>query len=102
MKKDKVILVDCDGVLLDWMYAFDQWMTRHGFTQHKPEVYDVAEQYGLEKPFAKMLVRMFNESANIRKLPPLRDAVKYIKKFPNVTVNIRITRITLLPQFLFS
>ena len=80
MKKDKVILVDCDGVLLDWMYAFDQWMTRHGFTQQKPEVYDVAEQYGLEKPFAKMLVRMFNESANIRKLPPLRDAVKYIKK----------------------
>lgn len=80
MKKDKVILVDCDGVLLDWMYAFDQWMTRHGFTQQKPEVYDVAEQYGIEKKFAKMLVRMFNESANIRKLPPLRDAVKYVKK----------------------
>ena len=26
MIADKVILVDCDGVLCDWLYAFDQWM----------------------------------------------------------------------------
>lgn len=80
MKKDKVILVDCDGVLLDWMYSFDQWMTRHGFTQVTDQCYDVAEQYNIEKKMAKMLIRMFNESASIRKLPPLRDAVKYVKK----------------------
>ena len=23
---DKIILVDCDGVLCDWGYAFTQWM----------------------------------------------------------------------------
>ena len=80
MNKEKVILVDCDGVLLDWMYAFDQWMTRHGFAQVNPNVYDVAEQYGIAKSMAKMLVRMFNESATIRKLPPLMDAIKYVKK----------------------
>jgi FMN phosphatase YigB (HAD superfamily) len=28
----------------------------------------------------KRLIRMFNESAWIRKLPPLRDAIKYVKK----------------------
>lgn len=78
--RDKVILVDCDGVLLDWMYAFDQWMTRHGFTQVNPNVYDVAEQYNIARSMAKMLVRMFNESATIRKLPPLMDAIKYVKK----------------------
>ena len=29
---DKKIIVDCDGVLLDWAYAFDVWMDpEHGF-----------------------------------------------------------------------
>lgn len=80
MIKDKVILVDCDGVLLDWVYAFNQWMTRHGFKEIDTTVYDIAKRYGIEKTMAKMLVRMFNESATIRKLPPLRDAIKYVKK----------------------
>ena len=29
--KNKVILTDCDGVILDWVYAFDQWMARHDY-----------------------------------------------------------------------
>ena len=80
MNKDKVILVDCDGVLLDWVYSFCQWMSRHGFVEVDPNVYDIAKRYNIEKKLAKMLVRMFNESATIRKLPPLRDAIKYVKK----------------------
>jgi len=80
MNKDKVILVDCDGVLLDWVYAFGQWMSRHGFVEVDTNVYDIAKRYNIEKKLAKMLVRMFNESATIRKLPPLRDAIKYVKK----------------------
>jgi hypothetical protein len=80
MMKEKVILVDCDGVLLDWVYAFNQWMTRHGYEKVCDDCYDVTVAYGLEKPEAKKLVRMFNESATIRKLPPLRDAIKYVKK----------------------
>ena len=80
--KNKVILTDCDGVLLDWEYAFDQWMHRHGYTRDKnAEIsYNVSERYGLSDPAAKSLVRMFNESAAIRKVPPLRDAIKYVKK----------------------
>jgi beta-phosphoglucomutase-like phosphatase (HAD superfamily) len=78
--KEKVILVDCDGVLLDWMYAFKQWMNRHGYKEVNPEVYEVHQVFGIEKKEAKMLVRMFNESATIRKLPPLRDAIKYVRK----------------------
>ena len=78
--KDKVILVDCDGVLLDWVYAFNQWMSRHGYTLQQEDVYCIGQRYGIEKPEAKKLVRMFNESAVIRKLPPLRDAIKYVKK----------------------
>ena len=79
---EKTILVDCDGVLLDWEYAFHAWMTRHGYEmcQDGFNMYKIHERYELEKPEAKRLVRMFNESAWIRKLPPLRDAVKYVKK----------------------
>ena len=80
MMKDKVILVDCDGVLLDWEYAFDYWMHRHGYKKPNEGVYDMAVAYDMPKNEIKRLIRMFNESAAIRKLPPLRDAMKYVKK----------------------
>lgn len=80
MMKEKVILVDCDGVLLDWEYAFDTWMKRHGYEPVKSDVYKMDEKYGLDRAECKRLIRMFNESAWIRKLPPLRDAMKYVKK----------------------
>ena len=78
--KDKAILVDCDGVLLDWEYAFDQWMKRHGYKISQTGEYLMNIKYGIEKKESKRLIRMFNESATIRKLPPLRDAIKYVKK----------------------
>lgn len=80
MKKEKVILVDCDGVLLDWEYAFDYWMQRHGYAIEVEDVYEMDVKYNMEKKDMKRLIRMFNESAAIRKLPPLRDAMKYVKK----------------------
>lgn len=76
---DKLILVDCDGVLVDWVYSFDRWMQRHGYTKVRDDVYDLAQCYDLEKGEIKKLVRIFNESANIEYLPPLRDAIKYVK-----------------------
>jgi len=78
--KEKVILIDCDGEVLDWMYSYKAWMKRHGYEIVNPHVYDVSEMYGLERKEGKKLVRMFNESATVRKIPPLRDAIKYIRK----------------------
>jgi FMN phosphatase YigB (HAD superfamily) len=78
--KDKVILTDVDGVLFDWEYAFDQWMKRHEYTVKSEGNYLMDVKYGLERKEAKRLIRMFNESATIRKLPPLRDAIHYVKK----------------------
>lgn len=77
--KNKVILTDCDGVLLDWEYAFDQWMKRHGYVISEHGYYQMDVKYGLEHKETKRLIRMFNESAWIRKLPPLRDAIKYVR-----------------------
>jgi hypothetical protein len=79
---DKVILTDVDGVLLDWEYSFTQWMNKHNY-EIQPgfeNSYDIALRYGLAKEDKERIVRMFNESAWIRKLPPLRDAIKYVRK----------------------
>ena len=27
----KLVLVDCDGVLVDWLYTFNNWMKEHGY-----------------------------------------------------------------------
>lgn len=78
---EKVILVDVDGVLLDWLYSFTQWMKRHGYEDNgNKDEYDIGVRYGLEFEEKERIVRMFNESAGIRKLPMLRDAVKYVRK----------------------
>ena len=78
--KNKVILTDCDGVLFDWEYSFGRWMTKHGFTVKETGNYQMDIKYGLDKDETTRLIRMFNESAWIRKLPPLRDSIKYVKK----------------------
>lgn len=80
MMNEKVILVDCDGVLLDWAYAFDCWMESHGHVKQDFNCYDISQAYGIEKAVGKQLVRTFNESAAIGFLPPLRDAVYYLKQ----------------------
>jgi FMN phosphatase YigB (HAD superfamily) len=78
--KDKLILTDADGVLFDWEYSFDQWMKRHEYKVVETGHYQMDRKYGLEKKETMRLIRMFNESAWIRKLPPLRDAIHYVKK----------------------
>jgi len=79
-RADKLILVDCDGVLLDWKYAFYKFMNENGYTVIEESQYDIAKTFGIEKIDAKHLVRQFNESARIGFLPGLRDAIKYVKK----------------------
>jgi hypothetical protein len=80
--KDKVILTDCDGVLLDWEFSFHEWMKSHGYTLNTDadHEYEVALMYNILPEEKKRLVKLFNESAAIGHLTPLRDAVKYVKK----------------------
>jgi uncharacterized HAD superfamily protein len=76
---EKVILVDADGVLLDWIYSFDVWMKRHGYKIVNPDLYNIAQRYEIVEDGYKM-AKIFNESAWIRKLPPHKNAIKYVKK----------------------
>ena len=78
----KIILTDADGVILDWEYAFDVWMQQHGFQKQDggPFVYNIGKRYGIDADQGKKLIKIFNESAAIGFLPPLRDAMYYIKR----------------------
>jgi hypothetical protein len=82
MNKDKIILVDADGVLFDWERPFREWMVEHNFepVENHGEVYKVHKKYGLPTAEGRKHCRMFNESATIARLPPLRDAVRYVTK----------------------
>ena len=82
MKKDKIILTDCDGVILDWEEGFSVWMEHHGHQKVEgyQYVYSIGDRYGLSKEQGNKLVKQFNESAAIGFLPPLRDAQFFIKK----------------------
>lgn len=74
MMTDKIILTDCDGVLLDWEAAFHDWMSAKGHDKVVDAVYDLGVAYGLPKAEAKKHVREFNESAWMAFLPAFRDA----------------------------
>lgn len=77
---NKVILTDCDGVLLNWEYAFNTWMKRHGYTMKEDGHlhYDMGDRYGLTSQRKSELIKFFNESSAIGFLPPLRDAMYYV------------------------
>jgi len=77
---DKLILTDCDGVLLDWEYAFNVWMNDKGIELVEPLAYKISKRYNIDVHKAARHVKVFNESATIGFLPPLRDAMHYVKK----------------------
>ena len=78
----KLILVDCDGVLCDWESAFDLWMTEQGYIMRPDGAnkYKIDQRYWIDQIDCIRLVKLFNQSAAIGFLPPLRDAIHYVKK----------------------
>jgi hypothetical protein len=57
-------------------------MREHGFnkTEGGNLKYDIGTRYGIDREQARKLIRIFNESAAIGFLPPLRDAMFYVKR----------------------
>ena len=82
----KLILTDCDGVLLNWEYAFNIWMEDHGYTmvENGNFIYNVAKRYGLTREEGSKLTRFFNESAVQGFLPALRDSEHYVRLLANL------------------
>jgi hypothetical protein len=80
--QDRLILTDCDGVLMNWEYAFSVWMKKMGYTTQvnstESSTYDMALRYGIDSKEKDLLIRHFNTSSAIGYLPPLRDAMYYM------------------------
>ena len=94
----KIILTDCDGVLLDWESGFHEWMTSHGYERKVTGVYEMEIAYGIEKSECKRLVKEFNESAWMCCLDPLRDARSGVAKLVDAGYRfICITSLSLDP-----
>lgn len=80
---EKLILTDCDGVLLNWEYAFQTWLQSQGFKRVTDDIglhYDIGKQYDMSSDEVWKHIVLFNQSAAIGFLPPLRDAIHYVKK----------------------
>ena len=77
---NRVILTDCDGVLMNWEYAMNVWMQSQGYkiVDDGQSKYDMGDRYNLPSSLKRRLVRQFNESAAMGFLPPLRDAMYYV------------------------
>ncbi len=76
--REKIILVDCDGVLLDWIHSFDTWMHENGYPVKDSAAYKAGDRYGLKDAY--QMIEWFNQSAMMGFLPPFRDAIHYVQK----------------------
>lgn len=77
---DNVIVTDYDGVCAFWEHGFHMWMVDNGYEEKTKGFYDIEDKYGLSAETAGALVQSFNESSALRRLPPIKDAIKYIRK----------------------
>jgi len=81
--KDKLILTDGDGVLLDWEWAFRAWMSERGYEFNQAGKISYAlhqHYYDLAPDDVGKLCRIFNETAAIGFLGPVRDSVHYVRR----------------------
>ena len=79
---DKIILTDCDGVLLDWETAFRVYAERQGYVFDKSHAssYSIGDQYRLTHEQSLDLISRFNHSSDFESLPPWRDAQEVVKQ----------------------
>lgn len=75
-----VIVTDYDGVCAYWEHGFHMWMIANGYKITQMGFYDIEEMYGISTEKANMLTQAFNESAALKRLPPVKDSIKYIRK----------------------
>jgi uncharacterized HAD superfamily protein len=77
---DNVIVTDVDGCCIYFEHGFHMWMVSKGYRETSNGFYNIHEKYNISREQADNLIDAFNESAALRRLPPVKDAIKYIRK----------------------
>lgn len=80
-ENEKVILTDCDGVLLEWSAAFTKYLAeRHDMHVVNADVYSMSKMYDVDYDVMRPLVCEFNKSQEMLELAGHKDAVHYVRK----------------------
>lgn len=86
------LIVDCDGVLLNWRDAFNQWMVDlelvTSVDEWKADQYDLPGS--IDPVISKKLMRIFNQTHYISKLAPIPGATKALKAAHAAGYSIRV------------
>lgn len=78
--KNRLILSDVDGCVLEWENAFHEWMTSRGYNKVVHGTYDLSVAYNLHQDNKHDVVTEFNNSSRILGLSSFRDAKSGIAK----------------------
>ena len=78
----KKIITDCDGVLLDWAFAFDVWMREQGYFRlpNTDHYFSQAKRYGIDEEEAFGQINLFNQTGALGFIPAYKDSVEYVTK----------------------
>lgn len=89
MTNDRTVILDCDGVLLNWRYPFEQWLKQMGIVpldfKWDPACYTAAEI-----PNSLHYMKIFNQTHHIERLPPLAGAVKGVKTLVEMGFKLKV------------
>jgi FMN phosphatase YigB (HAD superfamily) len=87
------VLLDCDGVLLDWESGLEHHMRTHHahvWTGYKNDhAYDLARRYNMDAPQADHIIKDFHTHAayaHLQPLPGATTAIKHLHKFCDLAV----------------
>lgn len=85
MEKKRIILTDCDGVLLKWNEGFNTFMAKKGLPQlpNTESEYSIAIRHDISINEAHEFIKEFNESTRISDLSPFADSIEYVSKLVN-------------------
>ena len=88
------ILLDCDGVLLNWREPFSQWLHRYDFIDSPDnwtsDAYHIEGFLKCPDGYGDKLANIFNETHYASKLPAVEGAIDAVKRLTKAGFTIRV------------
>lgn len=65
---NNTLIVDCDGVLLDWLYEFHTWISKQNYVLYDKTSYSLAKSYGVSLAQINERIDYFNKNFVVEKM----------------------------------